>query len=162
MMPSVDLPNNGNVWQTTEPVKGRPTMYQQVISIIGKLNHRILPAQVTSLSFETSLFFPVKLQSSNCRLPRRFTHHPRVTKARAALHPHVCTRRTYTISYARLLSKLTPSNNTCHITPDQLEQTHCATDVRTLMKASHHIRCEVGPSILADPLHQPELPGGHL
>ena len=50
MMPSVDLPNNGNVWQTTEPVKGRPTMYQQVISIIGKLNHRILPAQVTSLS----------------------------------------------------------------------------------------------------------------
>ena len=37
MMPSVDLPNNGNVWQTTEPVKGRPTMYQQVISIIGKL-----------------------------------------------------------------------------------------------------------------------------
>ena len=21
-MPSVDLPNNGNVWQTTEPVKG--------------------------------------------------------------------------------------------------------------------------------------------
>ena len=37
--------------QTTEPVKGRPTMYQQVISIIGKLHHRILPAQVTSLSF---------------------------------------------------------------------------------------------------------------
>jgi len=50
-MPSVDLPNNGNVWPTTKPVKGRPTMYQQVISIIGKLNHRILPAQVTSLSF---------------------------------------------------------------------------------------------------------------
>jgi len=25
MMLSVDLPNNGNVWQTTEPVKGRPT-----------------------------------------------------------------------------------------------------------------------------------------
>ena len=68
MMPSVDLPNNGNVWQTTEPVKGRPTMYQQVISIIGKLNHRILPAQVTSLSFSTSLFSPVKLQSSNCQL----------------------------------------------------------------------------------------------
>jgi len=43
--------NNGNVWQTTEPVKGTPTMYQQVISIISKLNHRILPAQVTSLSF---------------------------------------------------------------------------------------------------------------
>ena len=35
----------------TEPVKGRPTMYQQVISTIGKLNHQILPAQVTSLSF---------------------------------------------------------------------------------------------------------------
>ena len=35
----------------TEPVKGRPTMYQQVISIIGKLNHRILSSQVTSLSF---------------------------------------------------------------------------------------------------------------
>jgi len=51
MMPSVGLPNNGNVWQTTEPMKGRPTMYQQVISIIGKLNHRLLPAQVTSLSF---------------------------------------------------------------------------------------------------------------
>ena len=45
------MANHGNVWQTTEPVKGRTTMYQQVISIIGKLNHRILPAQVTSLSF---------------------------------------------------------------------------------------------------------------
>ena len=33
------------------PARLRPTMYQQVISIIGKLNHRILPAQVTSLSF---------------------------------------------------------------------------------------------------------------
>jgi len=50
-MLSVDLPNNGNVWQTTEPVKGRPTLYQQVISIIDKLNHQILPAQMTSLSF---------------------------------------------------------------------------------------------------------------
>ena len=45
------LAKQRNVWQTTEPVKGRPTMYQQVISIIGKLNHRIPLAQVTSLSF---------------------------------------------------------------------------------------------------------------
>jgi len=51
MMPSIDLPNNSNLWQTTELVKGRHTMYQQVTSIIGKLNHRILPAQVTSLCF---------------------------------------------------------------------------------------------------------------
>jgi len=33
MMPSVDLPNSGNVWQNH-------TAYQQVISTIGSLNHR--------------------------------------------------------------------------------------------------------------------------
>jgi len=92
MMLSVDLPNNGNVWQTTEPVKGRPTMYQQVISIIGKLNRRILPAQVTSL---TSWFFPVKLQSSNCRLldshiihvlPKHMPHYIRICVLDVLLH----------------------------------------------------------------------------
>ena len=35
-----------------------------------------------------------------------FTHHARVTKACVTLHPHV---HTLSISYARLLSKLTPS-----------------------------------------------------
>ena len=35
MMPSGDLPNNGNIWQTTEPVKLEKQRYQQVISIIG-------------------------------------------------------------------------------------------------------------------------------
>jgi len=70
-----------------EPEKQR---YQQVISITGSPDHRILPAQVTSLSFWTSLFSPVKVQSSNCRLLAS-THRPHVTKARAALHPHVRT-----------------------------------------------------------------------
>jgi len=45
---SSNLPNNGNIWQTTEPVR---LENKQVISIIGLLNHQNLPAQVTSLSF---------------------------------------------------------------------------------------------------------------
>jgi len=37
MMLRGDLPNNSNVWQTTEPVKLKKGRYQQVISIIGSL-----------------------------------------------------------------------------------------------------------------------------
>ena len=106
MMPSVGLPNNGrgrgsahlHSYGANHRARERQA-YQQVITIIGSLYHQILPAQVTSLSFQTALFSPVKLQSSNCRLldSRRTTF--------------VCAY-SYTISYARLLSKLTPSNIT--------------------------------------------------
>jgi len=116
-MPSVDLPNNGNVWQTTEPVKGRPTMYQQVISIIGKLNHRILPAPPPPpphppppLFLSRYLCFLLSnFKVQNCRLLRRFTHHPRVQSARRTTSACLYSTYSYTISYARLLSKLTPS-----------------------------------------------------
>ena len=48
------------------------------------------------LSFFLDIFV-FSCQTSKFKLSTsRFTHHPRVTKARATLHPHVCTRRTLT------------------------------------------------------------------
>ena len=62
---------------------------QQVISIIGSLNNRILPAQVT-LSLSRHLCF--SCQTSKLKLlTSSFAHHPCVTKVHAALHLHVRT-----------------------------------------------------------------------
>jgi len=96
-MLSGNLPNNGNVWQTTEPVK---------LENKGTSNdkHYWLTSFGKHLGFLLSKF---KLSTSS------FTHRPSVTKAHTTLHVHVrtLTQYSYTISYARLLSKLTPGYN---------------------------------------------------
>ena len=81
---SGNLPNNSNVWQTTEPmkleIKGR-----------GRLHHWSQIIEFFQLRWPLSLcrhlcFLSIfKLSTSS------FTHHPRVTKVRTALHVHVRT-----------------------------------------------------------------------
>ena len=87
----------------------RPTMYQQMISLIGKLNHRILTAQVTSNS-SRHLCFPLsnfKVQTVD------YIHTSSTCYQSARRTTSACVYSTYsyvyTISYTRLLSKLTPS-----------------------------------------------------
>jgi len=77
-MPNGDLPNNDNVWQTTEPLETEKQRYQQVISITGSL-----------LSVNVFVF---SCQTSNCRLLlASHIYRPRVSNARAALRAHVRT-----------------------------------------------------------------------
>ena len=78
MMPSGDLPNNGNVWQTTEPEK---------TTIFTERSEPIMLIVCWYLCIPVS---PIKLQTVNFYIAS-FTHHPRVTKARTALHAHVRT-----------------------------------------------------------------------
>ena len=115
-MPNGDLPNNGNIWQTTEPVR---LENKQVISIIGLLNHQNLPAQVTSLSLSRHIcFLPTnfKAQSVDFQLHTSSTCYQSARRTTSAC---VYSTYCYTICYARLLSKLTPSTG---INPPYAEQ----------------------------------------
>ena len=76
MMPSGDLPNNDNVWQTTEPMK------MENKGMPASDNHYWLASFGKHLCFLLSNF---KLLTCS------FTHHPCVTKACATLHAHVRT-----------------------------------------------------------------------
>jgi len=72
MMPRGDLPSNGNVWQTTEPVK----LENKGTSIIGSL--------LSDLAVQPKSKGPTSLMYN-------FTHYPCVTKACATIHAHVHT-----------------------------------------------------------------------
>ena len=69
-----------------------------MISIIGSLNHQILTAQVTSLSLSRHLC--LLMSTLKLKLSTFYQSVRRTTSACAY---------SYTISYMRLLSKLTPS-----------------------------------------------------
>jgi len=98
-----ELTNNDKVWQTTELMK---------LENKGTSNYWLSKSSNTSRSGDFSILgiFVFACQTSELNLATSsFTHRPRVTKAHATLDPRVS--YSYTNSYARLLSKLTPSNN---------------------------------------------------
>jgi len=62
-------------------------MYQQVISIIGKVNHRILPAQVTSFFLDILVF---SCQTSKFKLSTLDSHIIDVLPKRAPHYIRMC------------------------------------------------------------------------
>ena len=90
MMPSGDLPNKGNVYGKPQS----PWNWKTKVPA-GDKHYWLAKSSNSSSSGDLSLFldiFVLSCQTSMLKLSTSsFTHHPRVTKAHAALHPHVCT-----------------------------------------------------------------------